>query len=435
MSSNRKNAATAALYVAACAAAAAVHADPVLDYTLGVSVEHSDNINRSGTDPVDQDVLIPQATFSANQSGSALELHAAGALEYRDYLGNAFADEFRGLLSGAMAWHISPERLDWVVEDYLGRQPINVFANDAPDNQQRTNVFSTGPTFRARFGSSWRSQVDLRYTNNYAERSKDFNNDRFSVNAHLLRELSQTDAVGVSLGDARTRYDEQVSRAFDYDRRDAYASFQHLGQSFTVQAAAGYSWLDMQRASDRSGALVRATMRWVPSTQTSAGLTLAREFSDASQDLVIEPSQIGNVGIGSGLNGAVVSPQIYVEKRATFDVAHNEERYRFSFAPFVRQMHYIDGNFPNQRSRGFYADFSYYLQPKLWLRAYSGAEHRRYDRLARTDDDLLLGLALNWQRTPHWLWTVQVYRDRRNSNAEFVDYTENAALVSLTYLR
>ena len=44
--------ATAAGMLLAAAAVTPARADPVLDYTIGASLQHSDNINYSATDPV-----------------------------------------------------------------------------------------------------------------------------------------------------------------------------------------------------------------------------------------------------------------------------------------------------------------------------------------------------------------------------------------------
>ena len=42
---------------AAAVAIVPARADPVLDYTLGVEIEHDSNVNLSRTDPVSQNIL------------------------------------------------------------------------------------------------------------------------------------------------------------------------------------------------------------------------------------------------------------------------------------------------------------------------------------------------------------------------------------------
>lgn len=420
--------------VAAVLGIPSVQATPLFDYSAGIRFEHSDNIELSPTDPVSQNLLIPTLTASIDSKGSDFDASAAASFEYRDYLGGAYADEFRNQLSGIVDWKISPQRFDWVVEDYLGRQPINALASDAPSNQQQTNVFSTGPTLRARLASNWRGQFDLRYTNAHADVSSEFNSDRYSAAAHAIYELDPTNTLTGTVSSMRVRYGEEVSRPFNYDRDDAFVSYRRDANHFNLVAALGYSHLDLRNRT-RTGPMLSATAQWTPTTQTSLGITLQRQFSDATQDLMIDPARIGNVGIGSGLNGAVITPEIYVEKYLGIDFSHRGERFRIGVSPFLRQHSYIEGDFPNDRSRGGYVDGSYFLGPTLSLNAFLGFEHRRYTQIERADDDSRYGLSLSWQRTPHWIWTAGVARSDRNSDAELADYTESTVFLSLTYKR
>lgn len=424
-----------AVAVGLAVAAPFAAAEPVLDYSLGATLEHSDNVNYSENDPVGQTMLTPRLSFTLTQKGSVIDASAAGTLEYRDYLGGAFGNEFRTTAAGLATWHISPERLDWVFEDNISRQPIDTLRSDAPNNQQQTNVFSTGPTLRAKFSDVLRGQFDLRYTNSYADTSKDFNSNRLGALGSLLYQLDPADTLSGSATVSRVRYTDSDSEAFDYDRKDVYLGYQRLTRVLTLELAAGYSWLDPRRSDTQSGALLRGTARWTPSKETNLGVTLAREYSDAAQDLVFTPSQIGNVGIGSGISGAVIAPQVYIQKRVTFDLNHVEDTFRVSFAPFWRKLDYVDTASANQNARGYYADFAYYLRPSFWIGVFAGQERRKYSSIERTDDDLAYGGSLNLQRTPHWLWSLQARHQRRDSDAPDASYDENAVLLSVTYRR
>lgn len=410
-------------------------AEPVLDYSIGATLEHSDNINYSENDPISQTVLTPRLSFLLNQKGSTLDASAAGTLEYRDYLGGAFGNEFRTTASGLATWHISPGRFDWVFEDNLSRQPIDTLRSDAPNNMQQTNVFSTGPTLRAKFGDALRGQLDLRYTNSYADTSKDFNSNRYGALASLLYRIDPSNTLSGSATASRVRYTDSISEPFDYDRKDAYLGYQRVTRVFTLELAAGYSWLDRRIGDTQSGTLLRGTARWTPSKRTNVGVTLAREYSDAAQDLVFTPSQISNVGIGSGIGGAVIAPQVYVEKRARIEVNHVEDSFRVSVAPFWRKLDYVDDLNANQNARGYFADVAYYLRPTLWVDVFAGQERRKYTMITRTDDDLVYGASLNLQRTRHWLWSLLGRHQRRDSNAIDSSYDENSLLLTVSYRR
>lgn len=424
-----------AAVVLALGAARHADAEPAFDYSIGVQLEHNDNVNLSHDDPVSENILTPEFSFGYKEQGSTITANAAGSLAYRDYLGGTYGGEFRGLLSGLVTWTISPDRFDWVTEDYLGRQPVNVLQSNAPSNQQQTNVFSTGPTLRARFGDALRGRLDLRYTNTHADETTSFNSDRFSAAARLAYLLSPLDNISGSLTASRVRYDETASRPFDYDREDAYVGYERTTRQFKIDAAAGYSVVDPRIQGNHSGPLLRVDARWTPSPANNLGVSAAREFADASQDLIIDPSQIGNLGVGSGRNGAVISPQLYVQKSLGLDYNHIEDRFHVNVAPFWRQIDYLEGEFLSQHSFGYTATFSWLFRPELSLDASTGREHRDYTGLARTDDDKSYALALLWKQTPHWSWSLSASHFVRGSTLDAASYTDNAFILSLIYRR
>ncbi len=410
-------------------------ADPVLDYDIGVPLEHSDNINYSATDPISQNVLAPQLSFTVKEQGSALTANAAGTLQYFDYLGGAFGNELRTLFSGVANWHISPERFDWFFADNISRQPINVFQSNAPSNQQQTNVLSTGPTLTTKFSDVLRGQFDLRYTNSYADTNKDFNSNGLGALGTLFYELDPINTLSGAVTASRTNYIEAISRPFDYSREDAYAGYQHTTRQLTFQGAIGYSWLDIRDANSRSGALVRGNLQWAPSAATTLGVSVDHEYSDAAQDLVFTPGEITNTGIGTGLNNAVVAPQVYVENRVGLNANYQQDTFKLGFAPFWRKLAYIDDQTFDERSVGYYATGAWYFQPTLWLGSYAGQEHRAYTQVTRTDNVLTFGLSLNLQRTRHWLWSIAAEHQRLSSTAIDSGYSENSIMVSVTYRR
>ena len=64
-------------------------------------------------------------------------LDARGNLQYLHYVDGSFDDGFRGALSAQAGWTLIQERLEFVVEDYLSRQPIDTLAAFSPGNEQR----------------------------------------------------------------------------------------------------------------------------------------------------------------------------------------------------------------------------------------------------------------------------------------------------------
>ena len=411
------------------------------EFTAGLDVEHDTNINLSESNPISQDVLMPSFAFTYNEQGSVLEARAAGHVQYRDYLGGAFSDEFTGTASGIFDWHILPNRLDWMLEDYVGYQPVNVLANNVPNNQQETNVFVTGPTLRAHFSDQLRGQFDLRYTNSYAETTRDFNGDRIGGIARIIDLLTPSDTLTGNLGFQSVRYDN-VPDTNDYDRTDAYGTYVRTGPHSRLEADLGYTWLDFKgNAEDHSGIFLRASGRYDFAEHTIGTLTVSRTFSDAVQFLQVDPSQVGQVVIGSGLNGALVSPSVYKEDRVAGSIEQGGQTYTLSFSPFWYRDDYLNAQDQvvstglNVRAYGFYAAYNYRIQQDLTLGAFIGTERRNYTDLARTDKDYDFGLNLGWQMAQHWASRLALSREIQSTNAPDLSYHGNVIAVGVTYSR
>ncbi|HET7557928.1 MAG TPA: hypothetical protein VFK08_07615, partial [Rhodanobacteraceae bacterium] len=55
---------------------------PLFGWTLEAGIDHDTNLNRSETNPIGETVLVPRASFTFDQSGSTLQAHAIGEIEY-----------------------------------------------------------------------------------------------------------------------------------------------------------------------------------------------------------------------------------------------------------------------------------------------------------------------------------------------------------------
>ncbi|HZX79471.1 MAG TPA: hypothetical protein VFE72_00765, partial [Lysobacter sp.] len=198
----------AALYAALLAAVPVSSGAFDVDYEIGFAARHSDNIRLAERDETSDTVVGPQLRVEASHEGASLQFAARGGAQYQHYLNNSFDDELRGTFSGRLNWEVLPERLDFVVQDYLTRQPVNELEPRTPENEQQANILVLGPTLHARFGPRTRGQLDLRYTNSYAEDDEGFNGDRYDATASLVHRMRPTRTISLNLHAGRTDFDE-----------------------------------------------------------------------------------------------------------------------------------------------------------------------------------------------------------------------------------
>lgn len=407
-----------------------------VNYDIGVSLLHSDNIRLSDSDHVAETVLSPRITFDAKQTGSTVRMDFSGSLEYLHYFRNTFGDEARGELSGLLNWTISPERMDFIFKDVLSRQPVNELLSFNPGNQQQVNVFIAGPSVYANFSETTRGQLDLRLSNSYAEKTKIFNGDRYNVAARVSHEPNSTTQVSGNVEATQVKFD-RPGAASDYTRYDAYVGHTRELPSGQLDIQLGYSRVQLdQNGTSFSSPLIRGNLEWSISPRSVVSIEVRRQFSDVAEDLVahagvLTPSTIRHLSDP----GMLVGPDLFRQRRVELGYRFTDERLTLQLRPHYQSITYVDGTASDQSSLGGYFQIDYRLRQLLTLSFLASFENHKFGDLSRTDNDLTANLALTDQISRHWSWRVELQHRNRHSSVVGQRYDENEAVFSVSYRR
>ncbi len=428
------------------------NADAVqLEYTVGVGIEHNDNLNLSENDPVGDTIIEPTFAFTANQSGSTFQGAANGIVQYRDFTEGHFSNDWRGQLNGQLNWSAIPERLNLGIEDYLGIQPINDLQPDTPGNQQQINVFAIGPTLNFRLGPTVRGQAELRYINSYADETEEFNSDRASAALRAIKDLSATSTIAANLVDERVDFRDSDLNP-NYSRYSAYGRYTRKWTKIDLTTDLGYSWLkyssnplDIQ---DRNALLARGTLDWHVSDRSTITVDVAHQLSDAASNLLIGSAigaETGNpIPAQIATGSATTTSAAFLENRIDFGYAYRGARGAFSIAPYYRKLDYGalssadnigDGAAINQSARGANFTASWLLRPLLTIGVVASGENLQYDQLGREDKTWSVQGFITQQFTRHWSWRADVTRYKRDSTVAGQSADQNIVFVGLTYSR
>jgi len=433
----RKRPLTTALLLLVSSAAGAID----VDYDIGVAAKRSDNINLSENNPISDTVISPRLFFLAEHAGSAVELIAQGNAEYRHYTSDSFDDEIRGRFVGELNWMVLPERLDIVVQDYLSLEPVDELVEFSPANQQQVNVFVAGPTLQARFGTTTRGLLDLRYIDTYAEEEDEFDSGRVTVAARLARELSASHSVSANIETSDVDFDRNEEAA-DFRRYDGYINTTMQRQHVDLTVDLGYSRVEFEdnvtlgtRDTDQSNPLARATVDWRMTPRSMLGVTLRYQFSDATQSLMT-PIDFDRRDFSDFRDANTLSqPNVFQEKMLRLRYRYTGDRTSVQVAPYYRSLDYLEDIPENQRRDGLVLSMEHKLRPRLTLAAYGARENREYLDLDRKDKNLFLSVSLANRFTRHWTGQVDLQRRERDSTAADESYDENAVVVSFSYRR
>ncbi|HEY5971946.1 MAG TPA: outer membrane beta-barrel protein [Pseudoxanthomonas sp.] len=431
-----RRATRAALYLALAAALPGTAHAVKLDYELGASLLHSDNIDLRENDPVGESVLMPQVRFNAEQTGAVVQMNLSGNLQYLSYLDNTFDDEARGDFNGRFKWDVLPERISLVAEDYLSLQPVNTQASFGPDNQQQVNIFIAGPSFHARFNPVTRGELDLRYYNTYAEETDGFDGDRYSAAARLRRQINSISQVSLNLEATKAEYDD-FGGLFDYTRYDGYLNYERTLASARLEVNLGHSRIERSDDSSVSEPFFDANLYWDATSRSRFNVNLNYQLADATQDLVRRANQPDDGPItGDPIElDLQVGPDIYLGRGVRLGYRYTGERITMTLQPSFERIRYVDGFSEDQRTRSARFNLRYRLTTRLIASFMATKRVREFEVSDREDDDLVAGIGLINQFTRHWTGRIDFKRRERDSNVVGRSYRENSIALTFTYRR
>lgn len=449
----------------ALAALSGTAAAAQFDYSVYAGIEHSDNVNLSESSPVSQSILIPGINFTYAQQGSAVQANVAGALEYHDYLGNAFDNQTFVQLTSQANWTVLPQRLDFTVQDFAGVQPLSTLSSNAPNNQQQTNVLALGPILHFRFGDTLRGQAELHYINSYASKNKQFNSSRGEAALRFFKDLGPSDVLSLSLESQRAKFDNTagnpgsnpggVTRGSDYTRNELFANYIRTLAHFKLDVALGWSQINFNGAPTVSTPLTRVTLGWQPTTRSSFAITATHQYSDAAEDMMLQPGQIV-AGAGAQLNNntigptgplgqvapggintgnVVIDPQVYLDRSLEGNYTFTTELLTLSVAPLYRRLSYLNDPTFNQTGRGGSAGLGYRLTPSVSISAFVDSETITYHALDRRDKTSDYGVSLTDRRTAHWSLQASLVHRQRDSTVPGQGYSDNEIYFGVVFKR
>lgn len=420
-------------------------------YSVFGSVEHSDNIALSTDNPQSTEVYAPGVNFAYRQLGSTVQANVIGTVEYLDYSNKNFDSQVLGTLGAQANWSIIPQRLDFTVEDDAGVQPVDTLASNAPDNVQQTNVISLGPVLRFQFNEATRGQAELKYLNSYASKVDDFDSSRGLGAFRVIRDVSPTTQVSLNLESQRVDLKNNDAGP-DYTRNEFYAHYVHTLRDFDVDASLGWAYIDFTHAPSASKPMANVTVGWRASVDNSFSLTGRYEYSDAAQDMLLQPGQtivdsmtntpsnpldLINDPTRGGINTGtmVVDSEVYLDQSLEATYSYRGDRLSVTVQPLYRKLSYLNDTTFNQKEKSGALSVEYKLQPTYFLTAFANYQHLDYTNIDRTDKTTRFGLAISHEFTKHWSWRAAYSRQIRNSTAALQSYHENEILVSLVYQR
>lgn len=426
----------------ACALLPGTAAALRIDYVADLTVERSDNLQLTETDPVAVTVLRPGIGFTATHEGPSLALRLTGRVEESRFDTARFHDHVDTTLDARATWTVRPQRLRVEWDDNLSVQPVDPLAPDAPDNRQQVHVTSLGPTLSFGRDDGWRGDAGARWVRSTADVTRVFDADRLDLTVRAERRLDPDTRLAFDLETQRVAFHDNTARddsaARDYRRTQVYARWTRALSRFDLTLDAGLSRLHDMRtptgtADARNDPLLRATLAWRPDDRQRLRMRLSSQFSDIASD------RLAAVSADSGLPDTVPTGDIvvdgtpYLERRLELEYARTTERWHLTFVPHANRIRYEGTAAFDRGSRGGVLDVAFRARRTLTLGASAGLDHSEYVQLDRVDDQRRLRIWARLQRSRHWSVQAQVERWQRRSTVPGQDADQTVVGLTLSY--
>lgn len=389
----------------------------------GYSLEYSDNITRSLSPNSDLTQILHLGGAYADRTSTA-EIDVRGEAFYRDYTYNTYGNSITGTLDANGLWNISPDRFTWAARDRLAMSTVDPLSPATPANQQKVNVFETGPDFRVRFSSVSSLVLGSRAIYARYQTTPSQDSDQVSATARLEHVTPAKTLVSLNLVGNDVRFPSPLYQ--NYRRVDAYGGIEGKHGSSTLEANIGATLIQTANQPDRIGKLVNARYEYQVNPTVSIAGSFDFEYSDVSRDILVSPT-VENPNATSG--------GLFYGRRADLILAQNAADQDMMLRLFVRDRDYVDPIFNDEQSLGASGVYRRVVGGRSDVTLFGDYLDTRYPALSRTDAEVSFGAQYRLRLRPRWSWLSELRRNYRDSTDPTAIYTENVISTGIVYER
>lgn len=390
----------------------------------GVSV--SDNIARTPQNEIDETITTVGFDFGVVEQTRKMDLNIRSNVDYLNYTDGTFDSEWIGGLNGLAIFSLVDERLSWIVQDTFGQSLFDPLQPSRPNNRENVNFFTTGPTLSLMLASRNPIVFDLRFSKvNYEIRDSD--NDRLSAAVSVGREIKRASTVSLNLDAARIEYDNGITPPVE--RYEAFVRYETTGNLSTLGFDLGYNEIEFG-GNNGDGILARVDYTRQTSANGNFRVSGGSRYSEQGDIFNFIRDLTNNLTETSDITD---SPAPFRNNFVFLLYGLDQERYSITTSLDWNQEDYDDGQ-GNDRDI-FRGNLGF--QREVSRTVFAGANirfvRREFKDLDRRDDDLTLGLDVGYRFSVGFDVTFGYRHFQRNSTTSGADFTENRALIRLSY--
>jgi len=392
-----------------------------IEHSVYYRAELSDNINQAASAPEEELTNVVGYQLLYNDRTSRTETLIDANLEALYHTEGTQDDRIFGSADMSFRYVAIPQRLDWVVENYMRSDRINSLGRGNADNRQVRNSLRIGPDFTTQLTPQDRLELSGRYINEYEDRTE-FDSNRLAGNAELVHRLSSLSSIAGSYDVLYVDYGDDTVNT-DFDQHDLAAIYRSEFSRGNYSLSIGGSYVNRDNGVSSSGTIAEAIAVWQANSRSSYTVAYEQRFSDRARD---------DIGLAAPLLAA--RSNVFYERRLGVSYDYRATFTEVHLRAYARELDFEDVVLPDEDAVGVLANFRTEIAPLTDLSITGRYDRSEFSSLGREDDEYVVSAGVERQMTRRLRMSGELRRNQRESTVPQQEYEENVIGVRVDYL-
>lgn len=408
-----------------------------LSYFASASLEYDDNITRVPRNPQSEWINALTVGLNYQEITTSANQRIAANVRHRNYLTGNYPNDLALELDAFGEWFIRPRTLSWVATDVAGLVLTNPTVPNTPDNQQKSNVFATGPNvylnlspvdtlvLESRYGSVWVENLGL-------------DNTRSQFASRWLHRLSERNTLSLHYQYLDVDFLKDLRNSDNYIRQDGFIRGAIHFNISQFQIDLGKTRIERQTGEPLSGSLVRFNWTARLSSLTSLSFLASQEYSDSAIELTPSGANTqpptpapGEPSSPGAYQGYLTSQPFYVD-RAEFNLNSAALGVPFSVRLYSNDISYANPALDSEE-RGIAGGAQLPLSATVDLVGSVRRSVINFTSTAIENIDNEFRLGSTYRMGPRLSTGLSWIYTNRISSVSTGDYTDNRIVFTVTY--
>lgn len=384
--------------------------------------EYSDNVRQSANNAVDEMTMVAGYDVLYRDHTANSQTYLDAELEALYHTQGTQDDRVFGKVDASFRYIAIPNRLDWVVEDFVRSDQIDALGTSNADNRQIRNSFRFGPDFSHRFSARDELETSARVINEYEDRTE-FDSNRFLLESEFSRRLNPGAVFAASYTGLLVDYDDDQVNT-DFNEHDVLLEYRGEMPRGTYGMNVGASYLKRDGADGTDGLLAGAELAWQLNSLSTISAEYDQEFSDRSRD---------EQGATTLAGGATDRSEVFYDRRVRLTYTYRTTFTQVGVRTHARRKDFEDTATSDEDSVGVAVNFMTEVAPVTKLGVDVSHDRIDYSVSGREDEVSRLGLSLSRQVSRMMELVGRFDHNQRASTLATEEYEENRISVRLDY--